>query len=299
MSWCGQTDDLKTGYLDLADATVITFLTPSMVAIFSAICMKQPFTRKEQLASLLAMLGVVFIARPAMLFGNPASEVTDRISGVSAGEDKVPPSDRLTGTVLALISATGGAGAFISIRTIGGRANIFTTTLYFAISCTIISGTMLAIAPAVDYDQPQARFGLVEGATQWTLMIGIVICGLLTQLFLTAGLGGETKTNKAPAMVYTGMLWTAGFDRWVFGERMYWSSVVGCTLIVGGAIWMVMQPRPEVTSQAPRDPEIGVAAAAAATSEEEEEAVPMIELSQREGAIEGTSLMRNIDMDDQ
>lgn len=255
--------------------------------------MKQPFTRKEQLASLLAMLGVVFIARPAVLFGNPASEAVDRISGVSEVEEKASPSDRLTGTVLALISATGGAGAFISIRTIGGRANIFTTTLYFAISCTIISGTVLAIAPAVDYDQPQVRFGLAEGATQWTLMVGIIICGLLTQLFLTAGLGGETKTNKAPAMVYTGMLWTAGFDRWVFGERMYWSSVVGCTLIVGGAIWMVMQPRPEASSQASRDPEVGVAAATS-----DEEAAPMIELSQREGAIEGTSLMRHIDMDD-
>lgn len=255
-----------------------------MVAIFSAVFMKQPFTRKEQLASLLAMLGVVFIARPAVLFGNPVSAVTDSMPNVTATEKNASASERLTGTVFALVSATGGAGAFITIRTIGGKANILTTTLYFAMTCTAVSGMALLIAPLIDYDQPSVRFGLVEGVTQWTLMIGIVICGLLTQLFLTAGLSGETKTNKAPAMVYTGMLWSAGLDRWVFGEKMYWSSVVGCTLIVGGAIWMVLQPKPEAsptsTSRAAHDIEAG---AAATTSNE---AAPMVmELRQRDEAV--------------
>lgn len=219
----------------MADATVITFLTPSMVAIFSALCMKQPFTSKEQLASLLAMLGVVFVARPAMLFGNAGSEAGDTTSA----------SARLTGTVLALVSATGGAGAFITIRVIGGRANILTMTLYFALSCTVIPGTALLVAPVVDYEQPGLRFGLAQGARQWTLMGGIIVCGVLTQFLLTAGLKADTKSNKAPAMVYTGMLWTAGLDRWVLGERMYWSSVVGCALVVGSAVWMVVQPKPE------------------------------------------------------
>lgn len=253
-------------FLDLADATVITFLTPSMVAVFSATFLKQPFTRKEQLASLLAMLGVVFIARPAMLFGNPGLVAADKQPNLVASQGNTSASDRWTGTVLALISATGGAGALITIRSIGARANIFTTTLYFAISCTIISGVALTIAPWIGYDQPNVRFGLPEGTTQWTLMVGIVICGLLTQLCLTAGIGGETKSNKAPAMVYTGMLWTAGFDRWVFGKEMDWSSVVGCVLIVGGAIWMVMQPRHEASPKVVRDIEGAAAAAAAATT---------------------------------
>lgn len=252
----------------MADATVITFLTPSMVAIFSALCMKQPFTSKEQLASLLAMLGVVFIARPAILFGNTGSDAADRMPNVSGVGETTSASERLTGTVLALVSATGGAGAFITIRIIGGRANILTTTLYFALSCTVISGMALLVAPVVDYEQPGLRFGLAQGARQWTLMGSIIVCGVLTQFLLTAGLKGETKSNKAPAMVYTGMLWTAGLDRWVLGERMYWSSVVGCALIVGGAVWMVVQPKPEASAPAARDLE---------------EAVPvMMELRQRD-----------------
>lgn len=80
-------------------------------------------------------------------------------------------------------------------------------------------------------------------------MAAITACGMGTQLLLTLGLGGETTSNKAPAMVYTGMLWTAGFDRWVFGTEMYWTSIVGCGLIVGGAAWIALQPKARFVSQ--------------------------------------------------
>lgn len=59
-------------FLSLADASVVTFLTPTIVGIYSAIYLRQPYTRKEQLASLVALAGVVFIARPSFLFGSPS-----------------------------------------------------------------------------------------------------------------------------------------------------------------------------------------------------------------------------------
>lgn len=245
-------------YLDLADATVITFLTPSMVAVFSAVFLKQPFTRKEQLASVLAMLGVVFIARPAIIFGKDAghdasapemplvsrdaSDSHRTLQPPSAGDDE-SAADRMMGTMLALISATGGAGAFIAIRAIGKKAHTLTTTSYFAFICTFLTGSTLTIAPLIGYGQPHLNFALPHGQVRWVLMVAIIICGLLTQLLLTAGIGGDTTSNKAPAMVYTGMLWTAGFDRWVFGEEMHWSSIVGCGLIVGGAAWIALEPK--------------------------------------------------------
>lgn len=158
-------------------------------------------------------------------------------------------SDRLTGTMLAVMSAIGGAGAFITIRAIGKKAHTFTTTSYFAIICAIFSGTTLAVAPLIGYGQPHLRFGLPHGQMQWVLMAAITVCGMATQLLLTLGLGGETTSNKAPAMVYTGMLWTAGFDRWVFGTEMYWTSIIGCGLIVGGAAWIALEPKARVVSQ--------------------------------------------------
>lgn len=77
------------------------------------------------------------------------------------------------------------------------------------------------------------------------LVSGITVCGFLTQWLQTLGLSSEGKSNKAPAMTYVGMLWTVGFDRWVFGQNMYWTSFLGCALVVGSAVWVVLLPKPE------------------------------------------------------
>lgn len=247
-------------FLSLADASVITFLTPSIVGFYSAIFLRQPYTRKEQLASLVALAGVVFIARPSFLFGDnspsspssPAHDIVTPAPGVAdggqttaqyAGEEDDNAALRLTGTLFALLSAFGGAGAFIAIRAIGDRCQVLTTTNFFATCCTLISATALAIAPLVGYDQPHVRFGLPHDQRQWLLVTMITVCGFLAQWFLTAGLGSENRSHKAPAMVYTGMLWTAAFDRFFLGQTMHWSSLLGCALIVGSAVWVVAMPK--------------------------------------------------------
>lgn len=249
-------------FLSLADASVVTFLTPSIVGFYSAIFLRQPYTRKEQLASLVALAGVVFIARPSFLFGtaspsspsSPAPDIVSPAPGVADGghttaqysvEDNDNAAHRLMGTLFALLSAFGGAGAFIAIRAIGDRCHVLTTTNFFATCCTLISATALTIAPLVGYDQPHVRFGLPHGQSQWFLVSMITFCGFLAQWFLTAGLGSEKRSHKAPAMVYTGMLWTAAFDRFFLGQTMHWLSLLGCALIVGSAVWVVAMPKPE------------------------------------------------------
>ncbi|KAG8160206.1 hypothetical protein KVR01_009742 [Diaporthe batatas] len=190
-------------FLSLADASVVTFLTPTIVGFYSAIFLGQPYTPL-----------------------------------------------RLTGILFALLSAFGGAGAFIAIRAIGDRCQVLTTTNSFAVCCTLISATALAIAPLVGYDQPHIRFGLPHDPRQWFLVSMITVCGFLAQWFLTAGLGSENKSHKAPAMVYMGMLWTTGFDRFFLGHSMYWTSLLGCALIVGSAVWVVAMPKPAPTTSA-------------------------------------------------
>lgn len=41
-------------------------------------------------------------------------------------------------------------------------------------------------------------------------------------------------------MVYTHMIFAAGFDRWVFGHHMGVVSLLGCGLILGGAMWAAL-----------------------------------------------------------
>ncbi|KAI4681847.1 uncharacterized protein J4E84_007444 [Alternaria hordeiaustralica] len=54
-------------YLPLADATVITFLSPSLACWACSYFINEPFTRMEQIAAYISLFGVVLIARPQFL----------------------------------------------------------------------------------------------------------------------------------------------------------------------------------------------------------------------------------------
>ncbi|KAE8223126.1 hypothetical protein CF319_g3790 [Tilletia indica] len=56
-------------YLSLADATVITFLSPLATALLAAPLLKEPLHSRQLVAGLVSVAGVVLIARPHFLFG--------------------------------------------------------------------------------------------------------------------------------------------------------------------------------------------------------------------------------------
>ena len=76
-------------YLSLSDATVITFLSPTVTAFLGYVLLKENFSKKEAFAgseyfnlitmihcslifvfSVASLLGVILIARPSFLFGS-------------------------------------------------------------------------------------------------------------------------------------------------------------------------------------------------------------------------------------
>ncbi|GAB1313582.1 Integral membrane protein DUF6 [Madurella fahalii] len=240
-------------YLPLAEATVITFLAPSVAGYICHILLKDPFTRKEQIASFIALAGVVLIARPASLFGTSdnssgatptATNATLPSAPHHTGSDMEPtPSQRLSAILVALLGVLGAAGAYTTIRIIGTRAHALITVTYFSVWSTVVSTAALLLAPALSIGQPAVQFaGLVpKSAYQWVLMLSLAACGFIMQFMMTAGIGGDkTKSNRATAMVYTHMLFAAGFDRFVFGHEMGIVSLVGCGLVVGAAVWAAL-----------------------------------------------------------
>ncbi|TLD24059.1 hypothetical protein PspLS_06576 [Pyricularia sp. CBS 133598] len=231
-------------YLPLAEATVITFLVPCVTGYLCHIVIHEPFTRKEQIASFIALIGVVLIARPAALLGSDEDPSTAEKSETSGNPvDEITPAQRLGAIAAALVGVLGTAGAFLSIRHIGPRAHPLVSVNYFSVFCTLMCATVLALAPILNIGQPYMRFELPQGAWQWFLLTTVCICGFLTQFLLTASLGGGEKSNRATAMVYTGMLFASAFDKWVFGIEMGVLSVVGCGLIIGSAIWAALSKK--------------------------------------------------------
>ncbi|KAF5006112.1 hypothetical protein FDECE_7484 [Fusarium decemcellulare] len=231
-------------YLPLADATVITFLAPGVAAFVCWFALRELFTRIEQLATLVALFGVVLIARPTSLFSHSSDQDDPSTTeppegGIPGADHEATPEERLVAVGIALLGVLGAAGAFTTLRTIGRRAHPLISVNYFGIISTLISTTLLILAPIANIDQPGLRWVTPSTAKQWLLLIPLGILGFIMQYLLTSGLAGD-KSNRANAMVYTHMLFAASFDRWVFGHRMGLMSGAGCTLILGSAIGVVL-----------------------------------------------------------
>jgi drug/metabolite transporter (DMT)-like permease len=178
-------------YLPLADATVITFLAPSLACWACSILIKEPFTRVEQVAGLVSLVGVVFIAKPTSLFAGisgsnetpPASGSSDSappVNGTSpstgipdAGSyENVTPSQRLQAVGIALIGVLGSACAYTTIRWIGKRAHPLISVNYFAAWCFLVSIVMQAVLPGVGFVLP-------ADMKEWGYLIFLGVCGFI------------------------------------------------------------------------------------------------------------------------
>ncbi|CCC13922.1 unnamed protein product [Sordaria macrospora k-hell] len=92
-------------YLPIAEATVITFLAPSLSGYLSHLLLKDPFTKREQIASFVALAGVVLIARPVSFFassttsGAPALESPQFPASTSSNFTSLTLTHNLTTTL--------------------------------------------------------------------------------------------------------------------------------------------------------------------------------------------------------
>ena len=254
-------------YLPLGEATVITFLAPIVACWASSVLMRQPFTRAEQIAALVSLVGVVLIARPTSFFSmggedstlatgadDAAGAVNSTISSQIENDHTVTSAQRLFAIGVALIGVLGAACAYTTIRCIGQRAHPLISINYFAAWTTIVASVVLLFVPGM-------HFKLPSGPRQWVMLIFLGLCGFVMQLMLTTGLSVE-KTSRATNMVYTQMLFALAFDKLVFDTTLGALSIVGSGLILGSALYTAVQQEPhkhaENKARADEDEEIGL-----------------------------------------
>ena len=177
-------------YLPLADATVITFLAPSLACWACSILIKEPFTRVEQIAGLVSLIGVILIARPTILFaalagGNDSLPATGGGDAISSGNSTAPavgadasnyanvtPIQRLTAVGVALFGVLGSATTFTAIRWIGKRAHPLISVNYFAAICTLVSIIMQSVLPGVGWLLP-------ADLKEWGFLFFLGTCGFI------------------------------------------------------------------------------------------------------------------------
>ena len=222
---------LKT--LPLPDATVISFLTPSFVAIACSRipALREPFPAVEKLSTLLSLVGIVLIAQPTAIFGPAPSPPPPSPS--SSPSPPSPSADRIFAVGLQLLGVCGSAIAYTAIRWIGPRAHPLVSMLYFSGLASVGSAAAIALVPGIP------AIPMPRGWLEWGLVAGLAFTGFVVQWTLTKGLQLE-KAGRGLQMMYVQLVFAALFEWAVWGDVMKGWRAVGAVVVlasVGGVQW--------------------------------------------------------------
>ncbi|KAL4888419.1 hypothetical protein BDV59DRAFT_139144 [Aspergillus ambiguus] len=232
-------------YLALSEATVLTFLAPILSCYACSFVMPQEaFTRRQQLAAVVSLAGVVLIARPFA----PLREGDDDNDNPRVDDER----QHLLAIGMGLVGVVGASCAYTTIRVIGQRAHPLVSVTYFSTFTTMASLGAMLVLPSVDVQLPA-----LPG--EWALLVGLGVCGFLLQFLLTAGLAyvpppprvgdeeedeGEDKPRssgtRATSMLYTQMVFALMYDWAIWGTTLSVMSGIGSGLIVGSAMYVAM-----------------------------------------------------------
>ncbi|KAI0367898.1 hypothetical protein BV20DRAFT_999743 [Pilatotrama ljubarskyi] len=225
-------------YLSLSDATVLTFLAPMCTAITGAVLLHEPFSWREALAGLASLVGVVLIARPNFIFGDPGHmqsvEIGHVVEGVHnevGGTVEVTPAQRVGAVGVALLGVLGATGAYTTIRAVGKRAHPLHNLVSFSSQCVIVATVAMLImrTPVV-----------IPMRWEWLLMLLLIgIFGFIAQVLLTMGLQRETA-GRGTMAVYVQIIFATIFERVFFHTSPSFLSAIGTLIILTSAIYVAL-----------------------------------------------------------
>ena len=157
-------------YLPLSEATVITFLAPIITCYACSFFIPgETFSRRQQLAAIISLLGVILIARPFSASNSQQTSPSNDPSNPNRDESRPDDADayhHILATIVASIGVLGAAGAYTSIRVIGKRAHPLVSVTYFSSVTTIISLGAMLVLPSVEFRIPTTK-------TEWLFMVGL------------------------------------------------------------------------------------------------------------------------------
>ncbi|KAJ7084179.1 hypothetical protein C8R43DRAFT_1051893 [Mycena crocata] len=206
-------------YLSLSDVTVLSFLVPMCTAISGSFFLKETFTRREALAGLCSLFGVVLIARPDFLFGTPSHS--------TAVEEK----HRMLAIGIALCGVLGSTGAMTTIRAIGQRAHPMHLLAFFSLQSVIAASILMAVLR-----QPV----VVPTRLAWLGLLAVIgVLGFFAQILLTMGFQRETA-GRASMALYTQIIFASVLERVFFHTTPTFLSFLGTTIIIASAIYVAV-----------------------------------------------------------
>ncbi|KAF9005102.1 hypothetical protein BDQ17DRAFT_1541101 [Cyathus striatus] len=222
-------------FLSISDTTVLTYLTPMCTAFSGAFFLGEIFTKKQAMASIFSVLGIILIARPPFIFGEMDTTGTQSATGsLSNVVEKGTPVQRLIAVGISLLGVAGNTVAFTCIAAIGKKAHPMHMMVSFSLPCVIVSVILMFIM--------QKPFVIPTEITWISLLLFLGICGFVAQMLLTMGLQRETAGRGAMAM-YSQVVFAAASERIVFHATPSVLSILGTIIIVCSAISVALMSK--------------------------------------------------------
>jgi drug/metabolite transporter (DMT)-like permease len=198
-------------HLPLAESTVLQFLHPPITAVLAGLFLGEALSRRMVGASLASLLGVVLVARPALLFGDAARALDPLWVAVAIG------------------GAVFSAGAYVLVRRLSQTEDPLVIVFYFPLV------TVPAALPTMIPD-----FVWPEGV-DWLLLACVGLATQIGQVTLTRGLS-ILPAAQGTALSYMQVVFAAGWGILVFGDWPDAFAITGATLIVASSLWVARQP---------------------------------------------------------
>lgn len=186
--------------LPLADTTVIHFTNPVFTALLAVFVLGEVLRWREVGLTLMALGGVLFIARPGFLFGQ------------GSGLDPLAVLVALMGAVLS-------AGAYVTARRLTRSNDPLVIVFFFAL--VTLAGSIPLTVPV---------FVMPRGG-EWLLLLGVGVATQGGQVFVTRALKLE-KAGRAMAVGYLQIVFASLWGLWWFSEVPDLWTGVGAFVIV-------------------------------------------------------------------
>jgi drug/metabolite transporter (DMT)-like permease len=206
--------------LPLAEATVIQFLNPILVALAAPLVLGEAFSLRDAVGSALGFFGVLFIARPAALF--------DALH-LSSSHDAAHALSPM-GVAVGVFGAVCSALVYLVVRKLKDKAHALVVVFHFPLLVVPLS---LPLAIPI---------WVWPTWNEWLVLLAVGLTAQWGQMKMTESLHQETAA-RATAVSFAQVVFAMFFSVTLFGEVPTWSTWVGAAFVFTGTLLVARMRR--------------------------------------------------------
>lgn len=208
---------LSSRTLALGDTVTLLNLTPVYLAVLAPIVLRERTTLGVVLAIGLSLAGVIFVLRPAAIFGAAV--------GASAHASTAGPGPALS-AASAVTASFFASIAMMMLRRAGRTESTESIAFYFSLFAAVVLG----IIAAFDVRIPMLR--------DVFFMIGAGVCAGFAQLAMTRAYTLESAA-RVSGIGYLAVVTSALLGAVIFHETPPWLAFFGMALVIAGGLVIV------------------------------------------------------------